>query len=128
MNGERNGCDKMKIKCEKCGYEDRMENFHALFYMSEMPKSSGKEYQQNIYMACPKCGDYDFCQHFAYPFSSKIEMSASHLVAPPASCTTFKEALEWANNALKNYASIDDIAIKFNDEMKKYSDKLSKKE
>lgn len=79
----------MKIKCEKCKFEDIPENFSAYKYVSTV-SDTAIEY---IYIECPVCGNVAFFQHFALP----AQKSISHLLIPNSDLASKPE------EALKEY-------------------------
>jgi hypothetical protein len=83
------------IKCA-CGFEDLPENFHASYRFDE-------EEQQNIYIICPKCGEWMFFQHFKINKEYPNGFSLSHLLNAPFNekYPTWEEAMQYTNDQIK---------------------------
>jgi len=93
----------MKIKCEKCGFEDIPENFNGIMSWG----SERKDLLRKIYIECPICNTQAFFQHFKV--DTRNQLSVSHrFVATLEEAKTPEEAekvyLEKLRKAREEYS------------------------
>lgn len=94
----------MKVKCDKCDFEELPENYHSLcqYYRN----------QWNIFLVCPRCGEHYFIQHFGSVNPNYFNFSSSHLLcAPMTEVKTRTEAIEYYEGKLKEYNFIPPIEL-----------------
>ena len=66
----------MKIKCEKCGFEEIPENFNGIMTYG----TENEQLLRMIYIECPICNNQAFFQHFRV--DTRNVLSVSHLLTP----------------------------------------------
>ena len=72
----------MKIKCEKCGFEEAPENFHGIIQKradeTDYPR---KRVMWMVFIECPICNEETFFQHFPTDIpDGQACLSSSHLL------------------------------------------------